>query len=138
MVLGNSASRWGCSRIGYFSPVVLVTQAAPRQGYEHQRQRLRSNREVQIAAEHARGEKELDQGRTVKSVPGSVYQNGHEYAAPRVVEDPHNDETETDESEGKHDEVEDGTPRRYIRNVLGWDQEPGQVPQGPEASQDEA
>ncbi len=137
-VLGSPSSRRGRSRIGVFLPMVSVAQAASRQDDEHQRQRPRGDRKVQIAAEHAGSGEEPNQGRAIKSVPGSVNQDGHKHAAPRVVEDPHDDETEGDESENKHDEVEDSAPRRYIRKVLGWDQESGQVPQGPQAPQNEA
>src|SRR5215208_7448600 len=124
---------WGCSQLGFFFP---VAQAASCQRDNQQRQRPSGDRKVQIAAKHARSGEELDQGRAVKGVPGSVYQDGHEHAALRIVEDPHNDETKADESEGKHKEVEYGTPRRYVRKILGGDQKPRQVPEGPEAPQD--
>src|SRR5918998_5235226 len=112
--------RWCGCQSGFFFP---VAQAASCQGDNHQRQRPRGDRKVQIAAEHAGSGKELDQGRTIKGVPRSVYQDGHEHAALRVVEEPLYDETEGDKSEGKPNEVEDGTPRRYIRKILGGDQE---------------
>ena len=119
---------WDWSRTGFFFP---VAQATSRQGNNQQRQRPRGDRKVQIAAQHAGGGEEPDQRRAIKGVPGSVYQDGHEHAAPRVVEDPLHDETQGDESEGKHNEIEDGDPRRYIRKSLGGDQKPGQVPEGP-------
>src|SRR5918997_2937075 len=134
-VPGNSTVRWRCSQLGVFFP---VAQPASRHGNEYQRHRPCRNRKVQIAAEHTRSGKELNQGRAVKGVPGSMHQDGHEHAAPRVVEDPHDDETEADKGEGKHDEVEDSTSRRYIGKGLRWNQEPGQVPQRPETPQDEA
>ena len=121
--------------MGFFFP---VAQAASCQRDNQQRQRPSGDRKVQIAAKHVGSGEELDQGRTIKGVPGSVYQDGHEHAALRIVEDPHNDETETHESEGKHKEVEDGTPRRYVCKILRRNQEPRQVPEGPEAPQDEA
>ncbi len=115
-----------------------VAQAASRQGDNQQRQRPTADHKVQIAAEHAGSGEELNQGRTIEGIPGRVYQYGHKHATVRVVEDPHDDETEGDEGDGKHNEVEDGTPRRYIRKILGWDQEPRQVPESPETPQDEA
>ena len=88
----DAHSGWGRGRIRISLPVVSVAQAASGQGDEQQRRHAQADQQrkgTAVVGHHGSG-KEPTHGPN-EYVKGRVQQNGEEYAAFRIVEDPRKD-----------------------------------------------
>src|SRR5215211_7167831 len=119
------------SRIKTF--FLSVAQASPCQGHDHQRRYPEADHEVRDAPGHGGGGKETVDGRGGR-VDGPVRQDSEKHAAFGVVENPREDDGYRHGPDDEQSDIEEAA----VRRVPTRDEEQGQVPQGPENSQEEA
>src|SRR5215207_549297 len=129
-----SSSCWSSSRGSGRSKTFFlsVAQAASRQGHDHHRRRPKADHEVRDAASHGRGGKEAEHGHGSR-VDGPVRQDNQKHAALGVVEDPREDDGYRHGPDDKQGDVKGAA----VRRIPAGDEKKGQVPQGPESSEDE-